>query len=71
MEEMVAHENIVWSAHRVFLRTGSDVRSVLAVIEAWTGHTSCSAWVGTLFGRNRNLGVRRRPDLAVELEGSM
>jgi hypothetical protein len=38
MEEMVAHENIVWSAHRVFLRTGSDVRSVLAVIEAWTGH---------------------------------
>jgi hypothetical protein len=26
MEEMVAHENLVWRTHRVFLRTGSDVR---------------------------------------------
>jgi hypothetical protein len=36
MEEMVAHEDIVWSTHRVLLRTGSGP-SVLAVIEAWTG----------------------------------
>jgi hypothetical protein len=38
MEEMVAHKNIVWSTHRIFLRTGSDVPSVLVVIGPWMGH---------------------------------
>jgi hypothetical protein len=70
MEEMVAHKNSVWSAHRVFLRTGSEVLSVLPIIGTWTGHVLLGL-VGTLFGRNRSLGVRRRHHLAVDLEGSM
>jgi hypothetical protein len=50
MEEMVAHKNSVWSAHRVFLRTGSEVLSVLPIIGTWTGYVLLGL-VGTLFGR--------------------
>ena len=67
---MVAHKNIVWSAHRVFLRTGSDVPLVLAIIGTWMGNV-LPGLGRHFFGRNRSLGVRRGPHLAVDLEGSM